>query len=248
VGSAYVEGYSHALGLTYLARLQPVEYGLLGAEILLLSSYVLVLLVPLVVLAFFRILMPVGRTRIRRAWELPAFSMLIPGSSIFLLAFTLRTMNASRDLITRGACPVTGQGSDTIPFGLFCGALVVACFGFFFFEPRLLRLTCLVWGIVASGFVLYGFGWVFGADRFYERFQIVEVRSSSLLPPGARLLVLGADDKNLVVLTTDVNRARHPEPSYFLRSEIKNFRVVGTASINDFICNVPTRPSSPAGH
>ncbi len=238
VGGAWVDGYSHALGLTYLARLQRAEYIFFGSQILLALSYFSISVMPVVGLG---IVVFLKRKPIPRAWESVTFVLLMLISSLLLSAFAVPALNPVRPLITSAVCPVTGR-SGAWTFGPLCFALAVGGFGFFFFEPKRFRLMFLGWGIVASVFWLFVFGWAFGAGQLYGTFQIVEVDSTSL-----QLLVLGADDKNLVVLTPGINRAGHPEPRYLLRSDIKVFRVVGTASINDFVCNPNRMAITPGG-
>ena len=65
-----------------------------------------------------------------------------------------------------------------------------------------------------------------------ETFDVVQLGDNE-----PRLLLLGADETNLVVLTPNVNKAGHPGPKYISRPLVNGFRIVGTASINDFICS-----------
>jgi hypothetical protein len=249
VGGAWFEGYVNALGLSYLAGRQSAEYIFAGAQVLLVTFFVLASVFAFLAALFRMEILSLNGKRIPRARESIIFALMIALSSVLIFVFTDLTMADGRNLITRGACPFTNQGPEMRPLSLFCFAALVASFGFFFFQPRLLRVTALVWGIVASVLCLYIFGWTSGATGLYGKFQIVEVGSTSLqLPAEARLLVLGTDDKNLVVLTPGANRAGHLEPRYFLRSEVKTFRIVGTASINDFVCKAAAQSTSPMGH
>jgi hypothetical protein len=249
LGGASFQGYDTALGLRYLADRQSAEYIFAGAQVLLVISYVLVSVFAFILVFFWMKILPWLSKRIRRDWEFVFFWLIVP-LNVLIFVFADHTLDDCRGLITRGACPIANQGAAAMmPFWVFCGTALVSGLGFFLFQPRPFRVTVLVWGIVASVLCLYLFGRTSGAAILYGTFQIVEVGSTSLqLPSGARLLVLGADDKNLVVLTPGVDRAGHLEPRYLLRSEIKVFRIVGTASINDFVCKAAAQSTSPMGH
>lgn len=76
-----------------------------------------------------------------------------------------------------------------------------------------------------ASFAFTNLGWAAGAENLYGPFQIVQLTNSvAQLPADTRMLVLGADDKNLVVLV----RGYH-QPQYLSRSDTKTFRIVGLA-------------------
>jgi hypothetical protein len=236
VGGASYEGYSQALGLYYLAGWQPTEYIFAGAELLMTTSaapwlWLAMLLVSLIPASMAK------RRYFSHTWESLIFALLGGIPTLLVLLFVIYTMKTSRDLITHGACPITGTNS-ILGAWLVCVATIAftAMISQFFFT-RLLRLMFLSWGMIIALLCLYNFGWAAGAARLYESFQVAEI-DSPFLSAGAdtKVLVLRADDKNLAVIVRGENRTGHPEPRYLLRSEIKTFRIVGTSSINDFFC------------
>jgi hypothetical protein len=243
VGAGYVEGSAEFLGLTYLAQLQSADYIRTGAEFLLATSPLLYILFAYITIFAIEIAVwsKVKLTHLPRRWENRVFAVGTWLGTVFLFAVSSVTTNSKSALINH-VCPVTGH--PPIPLAVFVSiaALVLVTHGSLLFVPLRLRINYLVWAIIVWLVSIYNLGWVFGANRIYNPFPIVEVDNTSLhLPSEARLLLLGADDKNLVAVIPDKNRRQHPQPIYLPRSQIQTFRIVGSASINDFFCKSPVR-------
>jgi hypothetical protein len=237
VGGAMHLGYSQALGLDYLAERQPAEYIFEGGQVLLASSsFILVLAIAL---AVFIAPMRLGKQQpFLRNWELLILFALTGIPSVLVWVFLTR--GTSRDVITNSSCPIVGHGSTLLALSALVAIIPwIGIFSHFFFT-RLLRLTFLVWGIVTALLCLFEFGLVNGEELLYGPFQVAEIASTSLSAGiDTRVLVLGADDKNLVILVPGENRTGHPEPRYLLRSAMTTVRIVGSSSINDFFCKRP---------
>ncbi len=128
---------------------------------------------------------------------------------------------------------------------LTCLTLLMSSVGTIFFQPTLLRTASLVWGLVVCTVCLYGYGRALGATQLYSRFPVITVCTASLqIAPQTKWLLLGADNNNLVLLGRQAETERHAEPHYVIRSEIKTFDIVGSASIDEFLCNQASKSSS----
>lgn len=234
LGGAYYIGYSQALGLNYLAGLQPAEYVFLGAQqLLFLVFFFASFLLMAWLLSRY---LPVRPKPVFGKWEPVIFFLGVLILTVLLGAFTASKAGVSRDLITSSACPLTGNGSSITALLVFLTAILVMPFLSYFFS-KVLRGAFLVWGVVACVLCLYNFGWAAGAEHLYGKFQTAKIMSlTAQLPAETDVLLLGRDDKNLVVLVSGENSAGHPEQKYFLRSEVKMFRLVGESSIDAFFC------------
>lgn len=102
----------------------------------------------------------------------------------------------------------------------------------------MLRFVFLLWGVSILSLCLFSFGWAAGAEQLYDPgFSVVEIVSPSLhLTPDSKALILGADAKNLVLLSPGEGTHGYPEPRYISRSEVKTFRLAGSSSISIFSC------------
>ncbi len=245
VGGAERAGYSEALGLSYLAGLQSAEYIFSGAELLLVWLFIFGVAIAVAVAEAFSMRPAAKRKYFPREWERYIFSVLTIIPTFLLAAYAVWMDRASRDLASSGACPVTGHGSVGKASVVCVGLILFVSVTFGFFFSRLLRFTFLTWAAIACIFCLYYLGWAFGAARLYDEFKIARLTSASAqLPVDTKALIIGADDKNLVVLVPSSNEhTQRAEPIYLLRSDVKALRIVGSSSINDFLCK-PIKPVS----
>ncbi len=254
VGGAEFDGYSYALGLGYLAGLQPAEYVFDGAELILVYSLVFGTLIPLfgnTVLSVTR--KPIANTKIIcwfRRQERWSFFVLAFGVGVARIIFVIRTVDTAPTLLTINSCPIRGGGANGGAWLVTCIVIVIAIVRSIFrvFYSRLLRFAFLVWGIVIIFFCLFIFGRAAGAGKLYSpNFKVAKINSPTLqLPPDSQVLILGSDDKNLVLLLPAEYHELHPQPRYVLRSDIKSFQLVRSSSINDFFCKPQVRLSNPA--
>jgi hypothetical protein len=241
VGGAYAKGSSYALGLNLLENnFQPAQYIFTGAEALapmFASAYWWV--GPILGLGIGGFAMAVRRY-IPRDYEGGAV-LGIAMADLVILAYSAHLIDHIPTLLTRSSCPVAGG------MHLFLWAVIVfwclvllAGVGFVFFRPRAYRLAALAMGAFASVFCLDCYGRVTGAVALDGTFEIVELGSRAVPSDAAsRVLVLGADKDNLVVLLQSAERTRDvvSRPTYLARSKAGTLRVVGRASINEFACD-----------
>lgn len=236
VGGCMVRGYWQALGLNYVAGRQPAEYMFAGFESLLLLFPLSLIAAPAIGIL---VTLSMGRKSLTRGREFAVFLLLL-GILALLCSWTLFKIRTglTNAVITNVSCPVTGHGFMGAAGWVLLFAAAVIGIGVFLLVERILRLVFLVWGFPIWVFCLYNYGLAGGAAQLYGNFQLAEITSASLQLPfsNSTVLILGADDKNLVVLIRGEDRGGHPTPRYVLRSDVKTFRLLGSSSLNDFFC------------
>ncbi len=167
--------------------------------------------------------------RKRERWIAVAIIVLL---TILWMRVTIHIQKIAPSIATGVSCPIKESG--VLPVSLAAFFFCASSVGGFalLVKSKRLRFAFVLWGGVISLLCLYNLGWADGAEILYGQFQIVALTNSAAqLSADTRMLVLGADDKNLVVLV----RGYH-QPQYLSRSDTKTFRIVGLAKIDDFVC------------
>ncbi len=251
LGGAYFEGISEVLGLTYLAKPQSDSYIFAVAELLLATSWEPFLIVSVAISAgALSIVEIIERKRFqlsRRSQEI-----MIPVTIIFLtfvvLYFFFGTMD-KRYLLENCSCPIQAPQHYVQPILLLLSIALLTIGGAYCIANRTLKAFFAAWGISMVVLCIYNVGWDSGISILNTpRQQLAEVVSSSLLNGAeTKVLVLGADDKSIVVLSPNQHSAAHPEPIYLSRSDLKSFHLTGYSSIDAFFCKPLNSPPKRKG-
>ena len=238
VGGGVYQGRAWALGLKYLSGLQPNEYIFEGTQISLsyLPLIAFALLIAASALAVGGVhLLVVKHIDFLRRWERWVFVVLILLLTIVWICGSFHTENTATSLVTSVSCPMKKPGFIGISVVAFCACTVMG--SLWLFSSKLLRLTFLVWGGLIFVLCLFNLGWASGARQLNDNFPIaVLTNNAAQLLADTRVLVLGADDKNFVVLVKGKDQTSSLQPQYLSRSDVKTFRIVGLAKIDDFVC------------
>lgn len=190
VGGANYEGSSYALGLNYLAGLQPAEYIFSGAGHILIALAVLgcqfafTLWFVLVALGPAGISFKGKQYFFPRAWEFLYFAISVVIETLVPLIFAIRAETGSRNLLTAGSCPITKQGSQILPLLILVGLVVFTGVLSRLFHEKRWRFILVALGTLMSCVCLYSFGWSTGVARLYDKgFLIAEISGPSLELP-----------------------------------------------------------------
>ncbi len=246
VGGAYYAGYSRALGLNFLAGLQPAGYIFYGAQFLIALSIPQVSLMLVAVLATLRVArkgiwgIPKGRFSLK-----PECRFVVGLVTVTVVASTLlelhllHSIRATKTLIASSPCswPINPSATGGTSFWFVVSA-VLGGISFQYLRQNFLRWTSLVLCSAISLLALYGLGHELAAARLYgDRFQIAEISMSSPQSfPALQVLILGSDDKNMVVLFPPKDRGEKPQPTYLQRADLKSVRIVSSPGIREFFC------------
>ena len=251
VGGAIQIGRSRALGLYFLTNLQPAEYIFAGANYLIqfFAAIVPPLLSTLIVaaVAFSVPYLPRLRGRIAADWEPRLFGIASTLSWLIVVAIYLKTDASATDIWT-AKIPLVATHAQQLVWDGFLAVTAITVIAFSVLLSRALRLYSLISGGLLFSLSLYNMGLTAGAAELYNPFSVVTLTSvSGVFSPDTRALVLGSDEKTLVVLMPSAKGKVDRSPTYIPRSDIKIFRIVGTETINKFILGQHAQPGSKAG-
>ena len=246
MGWAYYTCYSRALGVDFLGGLQPAGYIFYGAQFLInLSILVAIVLLVGVLVALWVAQVGIPAIPNSRFAREPKYrlgvGLFTAGASFLLRLPLLASIAVTKTLITSNPCswPIhtTATSWTSVWFVAFA---VLGGVSFRYVRPSSLKWTFLVLCSAMSLLALYVLGHELGAASLYgNEFQIAEISISSPQSlPALRFLILGSDDKNMVVLLPSKQSGEKPQPTYLQRADLKSVRIVSSSGIRDFFCKL----------
>ena len=248
VAGAYYQGRTSVSGTGYLTMPPPNDFVYSGAKLMLGAGMLVVLICSIFWFAFsmvcyLEVRFPQWFTtasdkilRLSRVWELVVSGAVTIGAVWFLLT-TVKLLNEPARVVTDHVCTPTGQLPQHHP-GVFLlltilfTATVPNRFG-----SRRSKWTGWLIGSFVALCLMYGFAWDAGRESLLSHsYSQAKVKLNDSSNPEYDALIIGSDDKDLVIITHA--KTGQYEPEYLSRSRVVDFRLIGSATVEQFMCGI----------